>query len=112
MAYTTSGKPCIILGIDKTIPRLHQIQTNFHIHTGPIVLLISALLTAGYLLPVTMKGFLPGKDPRYQQGTPGDEEPPGFMLVPMAILAALTFIFGIFPNPLTKYIVQLVSGLM
>ena len=79
---------------------------------GPIVLLISALLTAGYLLPVTMKGFLPGKDPRYQQGTPGDEEPPGFMLVPMAILAALTFIFGIFPNPLTKYIVQLVSGLM
>jgi len=29
---------------------------------GPMILLISALLTAGYLLPVTINGFLPGKD--------------------------------------------------
>ena len=27
---------------------------------GPVVLLVSALLTAGYLLPVAMKGFFPG----------------------------------------------------
>ena len=80
---------------------------------GPVVLLISALLTAGYLLPVTMRGFFPGKNAgEEQQETAVDEEPPGFMLVPMIILAALTIILGVLPNPLTKYIVWLVSGLM
>lgn len=29
---------------------------------GPAVLLVSALLTAGYLLPIAMKGFFPGKE--------------------------------------------------
>lgn len=29
---------------------------------GPAVLLISALLTAGYLLPLTIHGFFPGED--------------------------------------------------
>ena len=29
---------------------------------GPIILLVSALLTAGYLLPLTILGFLPGTD--------------------------------------------------
>ena len=28
---------------------------------GPVVLLVSALLTAGYLLPVTIDGFCPAK---------------------------------------------------
>ena len=80
---------------------------------GPVVLLISALLTAGYLLPVTMRGFFPGKNAgEEQQEMFVNEEPPGFMLVPMIILAALTIILGLLPNPLTKYIVWLVSGLM
>ena len=80
---------------------------------GPVVLLISALLTAGYLLPVTMRGFFPGKNAgEEQQEIVVNEEPPAFMLVPMIVLAALTIILGLLPNPLTKYIVQLVSGLM
>jgi len=29
---------------------------------GPVILLVSALLTAGYLLPITVNGFLPGAD--------------------------------------------------
>ena len=33
---------------------------------GPVVLLVSALLTAGYLLPITVNGFLPGVDYDYQ----------------------------------------------
>lgn len=32
---------------------------------GPVVLLVSALLTAGYLLPVTIHGFFPGADYHY-----------------------------------------------
>ena len=29
---------------------------------GPVVLLLSALLTAGYLMPIVLRGFFPGKD--------------------------------------------------
>lgn len=90
---------------------------------GPVVLLVSALLTAGYLLPVTMKGFFPGKAGAGQAGISGvgaalpDEteavkEPAPYMLIPLAVLAVLSMILGIFPNPLINYIGQLVSGLM
>ena len=78
---------------------------------GPAVLLVSALLTAGYLLPVTMKGFLPGSEvvcEEYQTR----QEPNVKMLIPVAVLAALTLLAGVFPNLLTNYITGLVSGLM
>ena len=34
------------------------------------------------------------------------------MLVPIAVLASLTLLTGVFPNLLTDYIMGLVSGLM
>lgn len=77
---------------------------------GPVVLLVSALLTAGYLLPITMKGFFPGKEAEAENVTV--QEPAALMLVPLAILSALTIILGVLPNPLITYISQLVSGLM
>ena len=33
---------------------------------GPVILLVSALLTAGYLLPITVHGFLPGEEFDYK----------------------------------------------
>lgn len=79
---------------------------------GPVVLLISALLTAGYLLPVTMKGFFPGKESGGEMENTAVQEPAALMFVPLAVLAALTVILGVLPNPLISYISQLVSGLM
>ena len=38
---------------------------------GPAVLLVSALLTAGYLLPVAMRGFFPGAGVEEAGGLPG-----------------------------------------
>ena len=77
---------------------------------GPVVLLISALLTAGYLLPVTMKGFFPGKD----AGEAYDEklEPAKGMLFPLAFLAALAVLLGVLPNGLISYISKIVGTLM
>lgn len=80
-------------------------------YIGPAVLLVSALLTAGYLLPVTMKGFLPGKETLCKEYDTV-QEPVITMLAPIAILAALTLLAGVFPNLLTEYITGLVSGLM
>ncbi|MEG2003255.1 MAG: proton-conducting transporter membrane subunit, partial [Clostridia bacterium] len=56
----------------------------------PIVLLISALLTAGYLLPVAFKGFFPPKDFKTEKC-----EPSFLMLLPMLVLALATFLLVI-----------------
>ena len=64
---------------------------------APVILLISALLTAGYLLPITIRGFFPGKDAvipeRNNEGGP-------VMWVPIVILAALTILLGVFSGVL------------
>lgn len=63
---------------------------------GPAVLLISALLTAGYLLPISLNGFFPGEKIPKEQG--GLKEPSLKMLVPIGLLTAGTVLFGIFPQ--------------
>ena len=77
---------------------------------GPVVLLVSALLTAGYLLPITVNGFLPGAD--YDYAALEKKEPCLTMLVPLLILAVLALALGIFPNPLTAYISEIVAGIL
>ncbi len=90
-------------------------------YLGPIVLLLSALLTAGYLLPVTMTGFFPGtirKEQKTQDAADGQGslgarlDPPCGMILPLLILAALTILPGIIPNPLTSYISRIASLLL
>ena len=65
------------------------------------MLLISALLTAGYLLPITIRGFFPGKDyvapPRIDEGTP-------VMWLPIVLLAAVSLLLGVFAGPLVNWI--------
>ncbi len=63
---------------------------------GPIILLISALLTAGYLLPITIQGFFPGAD--YDYSKLKKIEPGRLMTVPIVILTALSVLLGLFPN--------------
>ena len=49
---------------------------------APVILLVSALLTAGYLLPVSIRGFFPGHDFPKQERMHEDTR----MIVPMLIL--------------------------
>ncbi len=63
---------------------------------GPAVLLFSALLTAGYLFPIAIRGFFPGsegEDSALEQREPGI-----LMLAPMVILAAASLVLGVFPE--------------
>ena len=59
---------------------------------APVVLLISALLTAGYLLPVVVNGFFPGKD--YPEEVEKCE-PTALMTVPLIVLCAVAFVMGV-----------------
>lgn len=77
---------------------------------GPVVLLISALLTAGYLLPVTIHGFFPGAD--YDYGNVKKLEPSLWMLVPMLLMTAGAVVFGMFPAPLIHFIETIASAVM
>ena len=77
---------------------------------GPVVLLTSALLTAGYLLPITVNGFLPGAD--YDYSALEKKEPNLTMLIPLLILAALAVVLGLLPGSLTEYITGIVAGVL
>ncbi len=76
---------------------------------GPVILLVSALLTAGYLLPITVNGFLPGAD---YENTDGKKEPVKMMVIPLVILAALAVLLGVFPNGLTNFISNIVNTIL
>lgn len=77
---------------------------------GPVVLLISALLTAGYLLPITIKGFFPGAD--YDYKSLKKKEPSALMTVPVLILTVLTVLMGLLPGQLISWIQQAVTKLV
>jgi len=73
-------------------------------YIGPAVLLVSALLTAGYLFPITMKGFFPGDDGTYER-----EEPELLMLLPLIFLAVLSVLLGVFPNACIDFVTGIAS---
>ena len=76
---------------------------------GPVILLLSALLTAGYLLPVAMNGFFPGKELRAEADK---QEPHAALLIPLIVLAALALVLGIWPNPLIEYVRRIAVAVM
>lgn len=77
---------------------------------GIVVLLLSALLTAGYLLPITMKGFFTEKKTEELEFEKG--EPPMAMLMPLMILAFLAMILGVLPSGLIDYAAQIAATIL
>lgn len=69
---------------------------------GPAALLVSALLTAGYLLPLAIRGFL--MEPDYEAVRSDYREPGALMLAAVVTLAAITLALGLFPTPLIRLI--------
>ena len=77
---------------------------------GPIILIISALLTAAYLLPVTINGFFPGSD--FDYSAHPNCEGGLHMTVPMIILAALVILTGIFASPIINAASQVAASVL
>lgn len=77
--------------------------------SGVCVLIISALLTAGYLLPIMAAAFFPGREAYF---TPVNvKEPDKAMLLPIMVLSILTVIAGIFPNIITDAVAPITRAL-
>lgn len=77
---------------------------------GPVILLVSALLTAGYLLPVTIKGFFPGED--FDYTALEKKEPSRYMTIPILILTVLSVILGLLPDRLLTFLGQLLQRIV
>ncbi len=96
----------------------------------PCILLLSALLTAGYLLPVVIDGFFPeraghghaaGKaaaaenaetdgEENYADMPESSKEPTWRMVVPMLVLSAASLLFGIFGGQIAAFLSQVLAG--
>ncbi|MCI8549610.1 MAG: proton-conducting membrane transporter [Lachnospiraceae bacterium] len=63
---------------------------------GPAVLLVSALLTAGYLLPIVIHGFFPGAG--YDYAGLEKRKESLLMTVPMLLMTAGAVVLGMFPG--------------
>lgn len=77
---------------------------------GPVVLLLSALLTAGYLFSITIAAFLPGAD--YDYGALQKREPTPWMTLPLVVLAALTVLIGLFPGMFVDFLTAIADQLL
>lgn len=67
-------------------------------YLAPVALIVSALLTAGYLLPLGLRGFFCGSGVKTE-----NLEPDGLMLVPVVLLAGATVWMGIAPGGLLEF---------
>ncbi|MCR5421282.1 MAG: proton-conducting membrane transporter [Lachnospiraceae bacterium] len=74
---------------------------------GPVFLIISALLTAGYLLSISLKAFFPGDE--YDYPSVEKRKISIYMLLPMLLLSAGAVVMGIFAEPILR-IAKLIAG--
>ena len=79
---------------------------------GVIVLLVSAVLTAGYLLPVVTSAFFPGKDYDEDAIEPMLSRPPSNMRTPVVLLSAAALLTGVFAGPLIRYFGRFASTVL
>lgn len=77
--------------------------------TGVAVLMVSALLTAGYLLPIVVDAFFPGRD--FDYASLRKKEPNYLMTGPLVIFSAAAVIFGVMPGGLMDLIAN-ISGMI
>jgi multicomponent Na+:H+ antiporter subunit D len=77
---------------------------------APAVLLISAMLTAGYLFPIVIHGFFPGR--AYRSEGPDTGEAPVAMVGVVGALAAATVVLGLFGGPILKFFLDLAGTVL
>jgi len=70
-----------------------------------VLLMLSAFLTAGYLLPIVVTAFFQAPDETEEPSEPISR----YMMAPIVILTGVTVLLGLFPNPIIRYIESIVD---
>ena len=85
---------------------------GFFAYLAPAVLLISALLTAGYLITISIRGFFPGHDESGKLKFFEKCEPTHVMLIPLVLLTALSVCIGMFPTAFIQLFTGIAAAIM
>ncbi len=76
---------------------------------GIACLLVSALLTAIYMLTIVVRAFFPGKDFDYR--TISDAKDPNWkMLLPLFVFTAFIIGFGLYSQPIVNFFMDIADG--
>lgn len=79
-------------------------------YAGIGCLLLSALLTAIYMLTIVVRAFFPEKD-FDDSGNEEAKDPNWKMLLPLAVFTVFTVVFGVYSAPLTEFLKAVASGI-
>lgn len=78
-------------------------------YAGLGAILISALLTAIYMMSIVVRMFFPGKD--FEESSIADvEEPNWLMLLPLGVFVIFMFMIGLHPQFLTKILADVTAS--
>lgn len=79
-------------------------------YVGVAALLVSALLTAIYMLTIVVRAFFPEKE--FDYGTLKDVEDPNWiMLLPLSVFVVMIFLFGLHSGPVIRLLETMAQGL-
>lgn len=110
LALGLIGIPPTLGFVSKWYLALGSLQSGFPVisYLAVAVLLVSALLTAGYLLPITINGFFRESE----KEIPAENCKLSLrMLLPIVFFAAMTVFLGIFPDRLLAFIEQMTQSI-
>lgn len=78
-------------------------------YAGIVCLLISALLTAIYMLTIVVRAFFPGKD--FDDSSIQDIKDPSWkMLVPLVVFTVFIILFGLCSGPVVSFLKDVANG--
>lgn len=83
---------------------------NVIAYFGIACLLISALLTAIYMMSIVVRAFFPGKDFDYHT-LDGIKDPNWKMLLPLFVFTVFIILFGVCSQPLVNFFQEVAAGL-
>lgn len=83
---------------------------NVMAYVGIGALLVSALLTAIYMLTIVIRAFFPEKDFNYET-IKTVEDPNWYMLLPLGVFCAAMVCFGLFSAPVVEFLTNVANGL-
>lgn len=78
---------------------------------GVAALLVSALLTAIYMMSVVVRAFCPGKD-FDESAIAGASDPGPAMLIPLVFFVVLMFVFGLCSGPVISYLTRICAAIV
>ena len=111
-AFALMGVPGLAGFISKWyLCQAATLSCNVLAYVGIMALLISALLTAIYMLTIVVRAFLPTEGFNYETVS-GYKDPNLKMLIPLCIFTVVTIVFGVYSGPFVQFFNMVANGLL